>query len=369
VSYLAEIMASVVRYDPGRHKAQLREFQRTYFGANARQGDDAFESWLFLRNPHRDPRGPSFWLSIRDGAVVGQIASIEARLKVGDAHRRGGWMIDWMAHPAWRLKGVAHALFSAYARDTEVMLGLGIEDLAYRTAARAGWKDVGRLTLYVRPLDTAACAAVLNLPAMLGKLAPRALVAGSASLAGKSARALARVRMEPVAVFDERVGALWARAKADYPVLVVRDFAAVRWRFDDGPQRTQYERYYFFRGGEVVGYAVLRMAAWRGHRVGRVVEYFGERRHLVPMLAQIIEAFAAKGVIAVFFEQCHAGSDRALRALGCLGVRAEHRKRFMIGEREAAAQADPLLYDGSSWFIMPADGDFDHILLADQTQG
>jgi hypothetical protein len=175
--------------------------------------------------------------------------------------------------------------------------------------------------------------------------------------------------MQSVPLFDEAIDALWARAKADYPVLATRDYAAVHWRFDDGPQRTQYDRHIFIRNGELVGYAVTRVATWRGHAIGRVVDYFGERRYIPAMLAQIIEALSAKNVIAVFFEQCHAGSHRALRALGCLSVRAEYRKRFMIGERESGSTVSPLLNDGAGWFIMPADGDFDHILLADQIQG
>ena len=57
----------------------------------ARQADDAFAEWLFERNPHRDPEGPAIWLCVRDGKVVGQVASVTSDLYVGDTRRRGGW--------------------------------------------------------------------------------------------------------------------------------------------------------------------------------------------------------------------------------------------------------------------------------------
>lgn len=363
VSYLAEIARSVVRYDPS-YKSALRAFQRAYFGEGSRQSDDAFAEWLFERNPHRDPEGPALWLCVRDGKVVGQVASITSDLQVGEGLRRGGWLVDWMVDPEWRLKGVAPALFNAYARNTDVMLGLGIEDLAYRTAARAGWKDVGRLTLFVRPLDPGACASVLNAPKLVSKLAPRFLVAGSARVMADLLRAGKRVSVQPVVQFDERVNALWERVRGEYPVLVRRDFESLRWRFDESPQREHFRRYYFTRRGELIGYAVVRLAGWRGYVVGRMVDYLVERRSLSAVLAIVIQELSAQGAIAAFFEQCDAGAEKALRSLGCLSIRAEHRKRFMIGERDPPGPGSAMLMRGENWLILPADGDFDHILIA-----
>ncbi len=131
-----------MRYDPSEKKA-LREFQRVNFGPASRQADDAYFEWLFERNPNREPAGPSLWLCKRDGLIVGQQASLPVLLNVDDRQYRAAWLIDLMVHPQWRLKGVAPALFSAYAKTHEVMLGLGLETPVYRAFRRAGWNDVG----------------------------------------------------------------------------------------------------------------------------------------------------------------------------------------------------------------------------------
>src|SRR5688572_10255830 len=109
MSYFADIARSVVRYGPA-HKASLRAFQRAHFGAAARHADDACAEWLFERNPHKDPGGPSLWVCVRDGVVVGQQASIPVVLKVGSSEQRAAWLVDWMIHPDWRLRGVSLAL-------------------------------------------------------------------------------------------------------------------------------------------------------------------------------------------------------------------------------------------------------------------
>ena len=360
MSYFADVARSVVRYEPV-HKSALRDFQRLHFGAATRHSSDDFAEWLFERNPHRDPGGPSLWLCVRDGVVVGQQASIPVVLKVQDAEHRAAWLIDWMIHPQWRMRGVAVALLTASAEHHELMLGLGLEDVAYKTVHRAGWTDVGRLSLFVRPLDAAACARLLNLPALVGKLAPRALFGGTARMGRHMAGALARISMEPVAAFDDRIDEIWAKAGGDYAILVKRDYASVRWRYDDGPFRALYQRYYFRRRGQTIGYAVLRLAKWRGHTVGRVVDYLIERRRAAPVLALIIDELNTQGAIAALFEQWHPGTEMLLRSLGCVRTRASH--RFMFKLRDAASPLAHALAQANSWFLMPGDSDFDHVLV------
>ena len=122
MSYFAEIARSVTRYEPG-DKPALRAFQRAYFGAT-RQTDERFFEWLFERNPHQESDRPPVWLCKRDGTVVGQQASIPVVLKIDDIEQRAAWLIDWMVHPDWRLKGVAPALLTANTSEYELMLGL-----------------------------------------------------------------------------------------------------------------------------------------------------------------------------------------------------------------------------------------------------
>lgn len=45
----------------------------------------------------------------------------------------------------------------------------------------------------------------------------------------------------------------WSRSSCDYPILVKRDFKSVRWRFDEVPDATRYERYYLTHKAGVRG--------------------------------------------------------------------------------------------------------------------
>jgi GNAT superfamily N-acetyltransferase len=361
MSYAAEISRSVVRYEPADRPA-LRAFQGEHYGAISRHCDDEFFEWLFERNPHRDPAGASVWLCKRDGVVVAQQASIPTLLKIGDSEHRAAWLIDWMVHPEWRLKGVSPALFAANANSTDIMLGLGLEEMAYRSVRRAGWSDAGRLTLFVRPLDGVASAKILNLPPLLGKLAPRFIVGGSARFIAGVGSALARVSLEPVCAFDERIDALWDTVSREHQVVAKRDFEMVRWRFDQGPHRVHYDRYYLTRKGAVVGYAVLRVTDWRGHRIGRVVDYFTGQQWVTPLLALVMGELDRKGVAAVFLEQWDARAEKTLRSLGCMRARPSHRFMFKARETAPAGVADTLAH-ASNWFVTPADSDFDHVLI------
>ena len=359
MTYAAEVARLVSRYTPEDREA-LRVFQREHFGPNSRHIDDAFFHWLYERNPHRAPAGPTLWLCKRDGVVVAQQASIPFVLKVDDAEHRAAWLIDWMVHPDWRLKGVSPALFAANASTADIMLGLGLEDMAYRSVRRAGWLDAARLSLFVRAFDPDACAKLLKLPELLGKLVPRAILAGSAYVAGRLAAGMSGVALEPVAAFDERIDVLWRTAKQDYRVVARRDFAAVRWRFDEGPHQRLFDRWYLKRRDAVIGYAVTRTAVWKGYRIARFVDCFAERHALAPLMALVLEELSRKDVVAAFFEHWHREAGVILRSLGCAHARPSHRLMFKLRGEEMALAS--VLGEAASWFVMPADSDFDHIL-------
>ena len=359
MSYFEKMLRSVAPYEPHDTTA-LREFQREYFGEHSRQVDDAFEDWLFARNPHA--RGPTLWVCKRDGVVVGQQGVIPVRLKVDDAEHPAAWLVDLMVRTEWRLKGVAPALFASSTEALDVLLGLGVDDDAYRAVRRAGWQDIGRTTYFARPIDPQACGEGLNAPKLVTRLAPRALFSGSARLLGSLAGGVSRTALERVDAFDERIDAIWAAAKNDYPVVVKRDGVHVRWRFDETPQRGLYQRYYLVRRGVAVGYAVARLTRWRGHTAGTLVDYFAPRKLVTPLLAQLFAELSRQNAVAVFLDLIDAGTESALKTLGCLRVRQS--KRFVYKLPDPQSPLAARLGDRSNWLVTPADADDDHIAIA-----
>lgn len=357
MSYLGDVERSVRRYDPGDREL-LREFQKVHFGELSRQRDDAFFHWLFERNPHRDPEGSALWLCKRDGRIVGQQGAIPTVLKVGEREYRASWGIDLMVDPEWRLKGVAPALSTAYQHSTDIALGMGLSEAAHRTFLRRGWIDMGKLPFFVRALDPQACARATRLSNGLAKRLPGFLVSGSARVAGGVAGALTGLSLQSTPAFDDRIDHVWRTSSRDYAVLAKRDWATLRWRFDEIPCSATYERYFLMRRSEVVGYAVLRMDELRGERIVRLIDYLSPRRWLMPLLALVFAESNKRGAAAVFIEQLHSRSEPFLRALGCL--RLAESAQFMLQAAPSANGASDVLREGSVWFVSPADSDFDH---------
>ena len=354
--YAARIAASVRPYAPSDREA-LRTFQLEHFGPGSRQADPRYFEWLFERNPHRLPGEVALWVCERDGVIVGQQARLPVAVKIGTSAGRASWGVDLMVDPEWRLKGVGPALFAAYERSSDVLLGLGVSETVYRSCIRSGWSDMGRLPTIARPLDMQACADALGKKRWLARLAPKLLAGGSARVMGAVVPRLTGCSLDRVHTFDQRVESVWASASVDYPVLVRRDFASLRWRFDQSPEANGYERYYLMQRGEVLGYAVVRFDVWRGHKVARVVDCLCPRRWRMPLLALVIDAMRGRKAVAVFIEQLIPHARESMAALGCLRVGAA--TRFIVkASRQSKALTDALQH-AAQWFVTPADSDAD----------
>lgn len=356
MGYAADLARSVVRYDPGQ-RDELREFQRAHFGPASRQTDHRLFEWLYERNPHRDEAGPALWLCRRDGAIVGQQGAIPVRLKLGDSECVAAWGIDLMVHPQWRLKGVGPALLSAYQESSELCLGMGLSGASHSAFKRQGWHDMGKLTVFVRPLDPRACSQASQAPRLI-KVTPKLMLAGSARLAGALAGVIHNTSLEPIAAFDERADGIWRTASPDYPVLVKRDFNTLHWRFDVSPNAACYERYYLMHRRTPVGYVVVRFDEFHGARVARIIDCLAPRRWLPSLFALTLAELCARGAAAVFIEQLHTRAAPTLKVMGCWPVtQSTHFILRAAGKLEAAL---PLIAHAGSWFTTLADSDCDH---------
>ncbi|HYH22860.1 MAG TPA: GNAT family N-acetyltransferase [Azospirillum sp.] len=347
------------RYRPSDRPA-LEAFQQATFGPDARQLDPAHTHWLYEENPWREAEGPQLWVYEYEGAIVGQQGGIPFRLKAGGLELSASWGVELMVAPEWRLRGVGPALSEAHAAASDVTLGLGMSEAAYKAYRTAGWIDLGLVPTYCRVLEARRCARAL---AVRGPLLPlaAALATPALDLAGFLCDTGARLfgtRLVPIPAFDEAVDDLWATVSPHQPVLARRDARTLSWRFD-ARNADRYRRFYLMHRGVVKGYAVLRVDRWEAEPIGVVIDYLARPEWLLPMLAHLTRLARREGLVALLCRTLNEPADRVFKALGFLQFRQGHRTptRAMARLGENARDAAELIGDRRNWLITAGDSD------------
>ncbi|HYD66572.1 GNAT family N-acetyltransferase [Azospirillum sp.] len=347
------------RYRPSDQPA-LETFQLATFGPGARQLDPAHTQWLYDENPWRDAEGPQLWVYEYEGAIVGQQGGIPFRLKAGGRELSASWGVELMVAPEWRLRGVGPALSETHAAASDVTLGLGMSEAAYKAYRTAGWIDLGFVPTYFRVLEARRCARAL---AVRGPFLPVAatLATPALDLAGFTYDIGAKLfgtRLVPIPAFDAAVDELWAAVSPHQPVLARRDLRTLSWRFD-ARHADRYRRFYLVHRGSVKGYVVLRVDRWAGEPVGVIIDYLARPEWLLPLLAQLTRLARREGLVALLCRTLNEPADRVFKALGFLQFRQGHRTptRAMARLGETARDAAGLIGDRRNWLITAGDSD------------
>ncbi len=345
----------------------LRDFLRREYRPGAIHGDERHHRWLFNGNPDNNGEGPQYWIYQKDGVIHGQQAGIPFALFVDGQARRASWAINLKVSPAYQMRGVGAVLNDVYVRSNHVTAAINLTDAARSAFLRSGWRSLGTVPKYVRPLSPAGIRA--GLPDALQGFAP-ALYPFLVALEGawRGYARLRRFRFEPVAAFDSRIDRIWEDVSAVFPVMGRRDHVRLRWRFDEAPDPGRYHRFYLYRGSRLTGYTVLRFGERNGRRVAVVVDLL-----CPPSQLRILFAFCLR-------EARHAGADdlqtvicpcpKRTGSLLWLGFlqRDSSEYRFMVHEGEEDAATRSLLGDRDNWFVTMADCDLEWMFLREEVR-
>ena len=337
-------------------------FQARLFGRDSRQADPAWIRWA-AENPETDSEQPPVLICRRDGAIVGSQSSVPFRLREEGAIVRALWAIDLMVDPAWRLRGVGPALTETLTSRPALVAGLGISEAARRTFVRSGWRDLGELPIYIHPRDvswSARQAGFRGVKMLAVSVITRPALMLTRFVSGVVARAVG-ADLEAVPRFDGRVNEVWAAV--DYPVMAVRDIAALSWRFNSAPNADRCTRYYLVQRGHVRGYAVTRVQSVRGRPALVIVDFLASPRWILPLLTRVASLPEARETSAIFCEALIPGMDRALMAAGFLRIGANEgtlaqkagiKFRIMVHQGD---QPERAAFDRRRWFITTGNSD------------
>ena len=329
-------------------------------------------AWLYLEAP--EP--PATVLVLRaDGVAVGTAGVGLRRMQLGADRGRAGLLADLAVDKAHRSVGPALALVRAGKAlvDEELALAYGFPNkLAEGVFKRAGYKPLGTIARYARPLRHAAFAdrvddatlarvpaaargavtRALQVPALVA-VATRGLdVATLMRAAPATARAMRRLQRIELAMPDERFDALWESARGAYAIVAERSARFLRWPFPPRPGRTWHlavER----ANGTPRAYAVTDIV----DGVALVRDVFGHADDVGALLDRLPLALYRAGATSISMR--YLGARWLVDALTTRGLVARPSTRIIAVT--TGAQCPPaaraLIDDVEAWHLTDADED------------
>lgn len=132
---------------PAIYDKQLVKFQKSLFGENSYQQNEAFNNWLYNKRPDNKR-----FYCVQGDQVVGQQSAISIRLDLADMHISAACAVDLRIRPEWKMKGLGVAMMALLMHQFDVIIGVGVSDEAYRMFIRQGWMDLGLTDILIKPM-------------------------------------------------------------------------------------------------------------------------------------------------------------------------------------------------------------------------
>lgn len=222
---------------------------------------------------------PPTFISVQGGRVLGYVSSIPVRLWDGQQDWPAYWIKGLMVHPDFRNGPIGYLVLKAAVRRLPRSGALAVASPARRLFEALGYRDLGAIPNWVRPVAPHRVLGRLDLEGMgqtgLPRWAPRVLrVAQSTGLAaaagwtaGAAMRASASLLRMPGVALDvdfidpaiagSELDVLWNEVRTGFPSAVVRDSEYLIRRY--GPEQDATYVWLAARNrGVLSGVAILR---------------------------------------------------------------------------------------------------------------
>lgn len=311
--------------------------------------------WKYEMNPALPPLTPRMFITEHRGEAVASFGVVAARIAIQGRAVPMVWGVDFCAHPKHRGRGPRMIKYVMDQQcDNVVQMGTPV-GRAYELEKRIGCLDLASTVTLKRLLRPYRAA-------YIRKGAAAALAIGTAGKIASAGLLILRgfapggfnVGLAPK--FDARFDALWQRVGQDFAVILVRDSAYLTWRFSKCPHKT-YETVTVDRGGDLAGYATLRVEESRGLKQALVVDLLAGRndRRALRALLDAVDAYGRAQRIDVI--SCTVSRDQkwlrdALRRCGYLA--ANPGLPVVMGTGGLYRDVLPTLRD---WYLTRADSD------------
>lgn len=248
-------MAMEIKQFKLSEKEALLSFLKTAFADSPRQSDRAFWEWHFAESPYVEKDNMPVWVAKDGERIIGQLAAIPVRLKVGEETKPAIWILDFIVHEDYRGKGLGKKLILALQEFCPLGLGVNTnEQHAPVMLQKLGWKIVGKIPRYNKLLFPGEA-----LPEISQIKPLRHLVnLGFAPLRPRSAPNLfgENSSLRVVEDFDSSFDDFWLEASAQWPCGVVRSSKILNWQYRRQPGK-RFDVLGFYENEKLLGYVVL----------------------------------------------------------------------------------------------------------------
>jgi GNAT superfamily N-acetyltransferase len=232
----------------------LLSFLHQAYPGEPRRSDSTFWNWHFLENPYALKDDIPVWLAKSNNEIVGQMATIPVKLKLGAVENRGLWSIDFIILPEYRGQGLGTRLVqTAQATYSETMMELGHNAQSGAVFRKLKWMEMGNINRYHRLLYPG------NAIKEISRLSPLRHLTNfvyAPFRKGLSASSHEVDGLREVMAFDSSFDDLWQDACAQWPCAVVRGSRFLEWQFMKQPGK-KFDVLGYYEGDRLLGYVVL----------------------------------------------------------------------------------------------------------------
>lgn len=232
----------------------LLSFLRRAYPDDPRKSEPAYWRWHYLENPQTDPRNIPLWVVTRGAEIMGQVATIPVRLKVGAEETLAIWILDFIVHEDLRGQGLGKRLMGEARSFCPTMIALGINEGSTAVLLKTGWAAMGGVRRYQKLLYPGNDLQKASRSALLRGLVNLSYAPFRPRLKGN--RVKSNWSVLELSKFDASFDNFWQEASGQWPCAVVRDASALNWQFAQQPGK-KFEILALYDGQRLVGYAVL----------------------------------------------------------------------------------------------------------------
>jgi GNAT superfamily N-acetyltransferase len=346
----------IKQFEPEEQDALLK-FLRLAYPGEPRKSEEAFWRWHFLEHPLIKLNDAPLWVVKSGAQIVGQLAAIPIKLKVGAESIRSIWIIDLIVHQDYRGQKLGQRLIATAFEAYPTIVALGINENSFPILKSFNWAELGYIHRYHRLLFPGDAVKELAKLGLVRKLVNLVYAPLRPRLPSKLSFTSGR-EVREVAEFDSSFDEFWQRASVNWPCAVERSARHLDWQFMRQPGK-KYDVLGLYEADRLAGYVVLffRKPEPRGSAPPKVAisDFCYDASASVEVIDELLQA-----ALHLALER-RAGSlvidildslvEERLKRFGFW--RIKNAPRFMAGTRAR----QELIYNPDNWFITRGDSD------------